>query len=76
MQDIRVFVTSMGGEEPLLKDIEKKYLCGIEVEGVMRLADLAKKLKVKYDPDLPENTIRNVLSRLLTNRSSSSSSTR
>ena len=48
---VRVFVTAMmsyddtmEGEQPLLKDIEEKYLPDINVEGIMDVHALSEKL--------------------------------
>ena len=47
-KDVRVFVTTMKGDQPLLKDIEEKYLSDINVEGIMRLGDLARKINIQH----------------------------
>ena len=71
-KDVRVFVATMNGTEPLLKDIEEKYLSDINVEGIMSLYDLSKKLNVQRDPAHPPSWLENILSHLSADQSSSS----
>ena len=63
-KEVRVFVATMGGYQPLLKDIEKKYLSDINVEGIMDLYDLSAKLNVEYYIDHPQHWLENILSHL------------
>ena len=74
-KEVRVFVSTMEGNKPLLKDIEEKYLSDINVEGIMSLSDLYKKLKVQgnsYYHNDPQSWLETILSHLSTDQSSSS----
>merc|ERR1719367_2648164 len=59
-QDVRVIVAAMFGRDALMKDIQEKYLPDIAKESFMNLAELAKKLNVKYDNEHPQSLMKDI----------------
>ena len=74
-KDIGVIVSIMFGFEPLLKDLQEKYLPDIDRESFVMIDDFAKKNNVEYDPEHPQSSIKNILSSLSAQHSESSTHT-
>ena len=76
-QEIRVIVTTMQGRDPLMKDLQEKYLPDIARNSFIEIRELARELSddIRYEKDRPQNTLKNLLIFLNAQRSHSSSHT-
>ena len=76
-QEIRVIVTTMQGRDPLMKDLQEKYLPDIARNSFIEIRELARELSddIRYEFGRPQNTLKNLLIFLYAQPSHSSSHT-
>ena len=63
-KDVRVIVTTMNGNDPLMRDLSKKYLPDIDKASFMTIQQLTSELNIKYDEGHPRVLIDKILSSL------------